>query len=123
MRGGEGLQLLGDLALALAPGGRAVFSYRDNASSELEGPARFIPGRSDPDKICTCFLEFRGDRIVVHDLLHRRDEAGWSLSVSAYEKLRIAPAWLRERVTAAGLALDAEEQHAGFVTLSARRAT
>jgi SAM-dependent methyltransferase len=116
-------RLLGEIALALAPDGRAVFSYRDNATSELAGPARFIPGRSDANTIFTCFLEFRGEKLLVHDLLHRRDDAGWSFSVSAYEKLRIAPAWLREQIVHAGLALDAEQDYAGFVTVTARKAT
>jgi SAM-dependent methyltransferase len=76
--------------LLTAPGSMAVFSLRDYRRA-LEGPARFIPVRSEPDRILTCFLEYQPETVMVHDLLHTRTASGWSLKASAYPKLRLSP--------------------------------
>ncbi|QLH20851.1 trans-aconitate 2-methyltransferase [Streptomyces sp. Rer75] len=88
---------------ALAPGGRLVFTYRD-LTRPLEGTDRFLPVRSDADRILTCFLEYRDeDTALVHDLLHVRTSEGWRLRTGAYPKLRIAADWLADRCREAGL--------------------
>jgi hypothetical protein len=55
------------------------------------GDRRFIPIRSDPHRIHTCFLEQVGERVVVHDIVHEFGSAGWSQKVSSYAKLRLSP--------------------------------
>lgn len=93
------------IARALRPGGLFVLTYRDLAAGELRGADRFIPVRADDERIMTCFLEYEdADRVVVTDLVHERDAAGrWQLRRSAYRKLRLASAWVREQLAAAGL--------------------
>jgi SAM-dependent methyltransferase len=87
---------------ALRPGGMLVISYRD-LTTELYGTDRFIPVRSDEDKIMTCFLEFENaESVVVHDLIYVREGAGWSLNKSSYRKMRLGIDWMCEELGKAG---------------------
>ncbi|NYI07243.1 class I SAM-dependent methyltransferase [Allostreptomyces psammosilenae] len=95
--------LLADVARALAPGGRFVVTWRD-LTRLPSGSARFIPVRSAPDRLLTCFLEERdADTVTVHDLLYIRRADEWTLETGAYPKLRIGPDWLAARCADAGL--------------------
>lgn len=91
-----------DVASVLAPGGRFVATFRDYTKLP-EGPARFIPVRSDATRVHTCFLEAAGDKVVVHDIVHEQASAGWSMQVSSYAKLRLDPEQARRIFTRAGL--------------------
>jgi SAM-dependent methyltransferase len=95
-------RLFGAVSRCLAPQGHFVLTFRDY-TSPAQGTARFIPVRSDADRILTCFLEEQGSHMAVHDILHERREAGWAMRVSAYRKLRLAPALVVERLQAVGL--------------------
>ena len=78
-----------------------VITYRD-LTKELFGTDRFIPVRSDENKIMTCFLEFENeDSVVVHDLVYMRRDSGWSLNKSSYRKLRLGIGWIREELSTA----------------------
>lgn len=79
------------VAGVLGPGGVFCATFRDY-TVPLEGDARFIPVRSDPDRTLTCFLEYGEETVTVHDLLHERSPEGWALRVSSYPKLRLDPA-------------------------------
>lgn len=107
--------LLVDAAGALAPGGRLVLGFRDLTSV----PVRFIPVRSDEARILTCILEEQGDFVVVHDLLHERQESGWKMSVSSYRKLRLGSEGVRADAVAAGLEIVSLGVERGLVTLVA----
>jgi SAM-dependent methyltransferase len=88
---------------ALHPDGMFVITYRD-MTMELHGTERFIPVRSDDATIMTCFLEFENsESVVVHDLVHSRGDAGWSLNKSSYRKLRLGIDWLCNELGKAGL--------------------
>ena len=115
-------RLLSDSAAALAPGGHLILSFRDYSIART-GPDRFIPVRSDAHRIFTCILEFGPTHLTVHDLLHTRDSSAsdWSMTVSTFEKIRIAPTWLRAQLAAAGLTLIHDELTAGLATVIARR--
>jgi SAM-dependent methyltransferase len=88
----------------LHPGGVFAITYRD-LTMELHGTERFIPVRSDDNTIMTCFLEFENaESVVVHDLVHTRQGAGWSLSKSSYRKLRLGIDWIYQELRRAGFA-------------------
>jgi len=107
------------VAGTLAPRGRFVATFRDY-STLPSGDARFIPVRSDARRIHTCFLEAEPERVVVHDLLHERGDDGvWSLRVSHYRKLRLAPAAVRETFAATGLEASLSPGPRGMVKLVA----
>ena len=92
--------LLERVAPSLAPGGIFVATLRDYTTRTLEGPQRFIPVRSDENRILTCFLEYGADKVMVHDVLHERQAQGWLTRVSSYPKLRLDPAWVAAQLAA-----------------------
>ncbi len=68
--------------------GRIILSFRD-LTKEIKGTQRFIPVKSDENKILTCFLEYFPDHVMVYDILHERKDGLWIQKVSSYPKLRI----------------------------------
>ncbi|MFF7247047.1 class I SAM-dependent methyltransferase [Embleya sp. NPDC008237] len=114
--------LLGDIAKALAPGGRLVVTYRD-LTETLHGIDRFIPVRSTDNRVLTCFLEYPDDdTVLVYDLLHIHDGTAWTQHVGSYSKLRIDPTWLADRCRAVGLTLERNEPgRRGMQVLVARK--
>lgn len=114
-------QLLADVAAALGPGGRFVSTFRDY-SLPPRGAARFIPVRSDADRIQTCFLEEAGERMMVHDLVHERAGDAWQLRVSRYPKLRLAPETVCAELARLGLSPALDEGPRGMVRVIAMKA-
>lgn len=114
--------LVRDVAEDLETGGRLVLTLRDYSTprARMEGERRFIPVRSDADRILTCFLEFGERRVTVHDLLHERDGAEWTLRVSAYTKLRLSPRWLVELLRRHGFTVERTATPSGMVRLVGR---
>jgi SAM-dependent methyltransferase len=103
----------------LRPGGMFVITYRD-LTKELFGTDRFIPVRSDENKIMTCFLEFENrDSVMVHDLVYLRQDSGWSLNKSSYRKLRLGIDWIREELSRAGLHILSEDLSGRLIGLAA----
>jgi SAM-dependent methyltransferase len=94
-------QLFLDVAASLRPGGRFVATFRDYRQLPL-GDERFIPVRSDPHRIHTCFLEQTPEHVVVHDIIHEHGNDGWLMKVSSYEKLRLSPDIVIQAAEAAG---------------------
>jgi SAM-dependent methyltransferase len=75
---------------ALDAQGKIILSFRDLKTSELRNENRFIPVKSDDNRILTCFLEFFDDHVMIHDILHERSQHGWDQKVSSYPKIRIS---------------------------------
>jgi SAM-dependent methyltransferase len=97
--------LFRSVAGVLRPSGMFVVTYRDLAAAALTGVDRFIPVRSDENRVMTCFLEYEGpDTVIVTDLVHVRGGDGkWSLQKSSYRKLRLSVGWVLGELAAAGL--------------------
>ena len=104
-------------ASRLQCGGRLVLGFRDLASHELTGPARFLPVRSEADRIFTCFLDYRADYVEVNDLLHQRENGQWRFSASTYRKLRLSAASVGALLTDAGLTLELAATEQGAVRI------
>jgi SAM-dependent methyltransferase len=106
---------------ALRPGGMLVITYRD-LTTELYGTDRFIPVRSDEDKIMTCFLEFENaESVVVHDLIYVREGAGWSLNRSSYRKMRLGIDWMYEELGKAGFTAVSQDLCGRLVGVTAKK--
>lgn len=101
-------------AEALCSEGTFIATFRDY-TSPLVGNGRFVPVRSDDDRILTCFLEYFPDCVTVHDVLHERVECAWQLRVSTYRKLRLSPAWVSAALQARGFTVRIEPGLAGMV--------
>lgn len=119
---GDVSKLFHSVARILKPAGLFVISYRDLAASELTGLDRFLPVRSDDNRIMTCFLEYEGpDTVVVNDLVYLRNGDGqWSLRKSAYRKLRLAITWVRDELSAADLSIKYQRSDS-MIMLAANR--
>jgi SAM-dependent methyltransferase len=81
--------------------GKLVLSFRDYGT-ELIDAQRFIPVKSDDNKILTCFLEYFPDKVKVTDLLHERVNEQWVQKVSSYFKVRITNQVIEKLVLDAG---------------------
>lgn len=111
-------RLAAQVQAALAPGGRFLATFRDYTHLPV-GAARFIPVRSDADRIQTCFLEEQADHVLVHDILHERQAAQWRMKVGSYRKLRLSPEAVRRSFQGAGLAAALMPGPRGMVKLVA----
>jgi hypothetical protein len=113
-------QLLTLTAASLRPGGQFIATFRDYAQA-VAGNARFIPVKSDADRILICFLEYAGDHVDVHDMLHERDGDSWQLRVSTYRKLRLDPQWISASLHDRGFSVRVEAGPAGMVRVIAAK--
>lgn len=115
-------QLFIDSARVLAPGGRVVLTFRDLATHALQGPQRFIPVRSERDRIFTCFLEYHSEHVEVNDLLHQRTGDAWKSTCSSYRKLRLDASRVTKFLTDAGLVIEHSSTERGLTQIVARTA-
>ena len=113
-------QLFADAFELLEPGGLLMLTFRD-LSAPLEGLDRFIPIRSDADRIMTCFLEYEPGFVKVHDLIHTRNGGGWMLQKSSYKKLRLSSAEVAEQLADAGFHVVRNEPIGRLQSILARR--
>lgn len=111
-------QLFSLVAESLYPDGTFITTFRDY-TSPLVGDGRFIPVRSDNDRILTCFLEYSPGYVTVHDVLHERNGSIWQLRVSSYRKLRLPPEWVSTALKTSGFTVRIEPGLAGMVRVIA----
>jgi SAM-dependent methyltransferase len=114
------VRLIATVAESLGEGGRFVVTLRDY-STPLTGPQRFIPVRSDENRIFVCFLEYKAARVAVTDILHEREGSQWKMSVSTYDKLRITPEWLDDLLRRSGFAITRDINASGMLRFAATR--
>jgi SAM-dependent methyltransferase len=103
---------------ALRPGGHFIATFRDYRRLPSD-THRFIPVRSDAQRILTCFVEEAGEHALVHDVLHERKDDNWTMKVSSYRKLRLSPEVVVDAAHAAGLNCQIQQGPRGMVTLRA----
>ncbi|MFZ5972914.1 MAG: class I SAM-dependent methyltransferase [Bacteroidota bacterium] len=113
-------RLIRQSAQSLVPGGTLVLSFRD-LTIPLKGDNRFLPVRSDAQRIHTCILEYHDHHVQVTDLLHEWHSGQWHMKASSYPKLRLAPAQVKTFLAKSGLSLVVEELHERMVYLVAKK--
>ena len=69
--------------------GKFILSFRDY-TNEIKDTSRFIPVKSDKERILTCFIENFQDHVIVNDILYERNDNYWKMKVSSYSKLKIS---------------------------------
>lgn len=104
----------------LLPGGKLILSFRD-LTREYKDEHRFIPVRSDHDRILTCFLEYFPNKVIVHDILHERDGDHWKQSISAYAKLRLNEAMVRSMLIKEQFSVVGVEMISGMIYVIAQK--
>ncbi|MBX9883427.1 MAG: class I SAM-dependent methyltransferase, partial [Novosphingobium sp.] len=115
---GDVERMLGKAAACLSTGGSLVLSWRDMAQPP-QGLDRFIPVRMSDERIMLCFLEDTGEGVMVHDLVFEQDGSDWSLAKSAYPKLKLPLAEIRDLLVQAGLAVAEAAPVRGMTVLTA----
>ncbi len=110
-----------DAVASLKPGGTFIATFRDYVTATLKDEARFIPVRSDAERILTCFLEYADSTVTVHDLLYQREEGSWRLHAGSYRKLRLAPQWVERQLSSLGLAVVRDTVPGRMVRVVARK--
>ena len=113
-------QLLENTYPVLTPNGNLILSFRD-MTNELSGLDRFIPVRSDPNRIFTCFLEYEAQHVIVHDIVYEKLKDQWEMKKSAFRKLRISPRWVSDFLVMLGYKVATFDIHMGIVTIVARK--
>jgi len=101
-------KLIEDCANILSENGILILSYRDY-STELNDQQRFIPVKSDKDRILTCILDYEPEKVKVTDLLYEKTENGWNQKVSSYRKVRITPKEIAEMLENNGMKITFNE--------------
>lgn len=101
---------------ALDADGRLILSFR-NLTVTLNELDRFIPVRSNAQKIFTCFLEYEEDTVKVHDIIYEKKDDQWIMQKSFFKKLRISPDWIRNYLQSIGFTIefDNEENQMNFI--------
>lgn len=113
--------LLAAVAAVLPRAGVFATTFRDYATSKLEGDQRFILVRAAETRILTCFLEYQEHQVMVHDLLYEKEHGRWRQAVSNYPKLRLAPAWLMVKLSALGFSVKRDTTPGGMVRIVATK--
>lgn len=114
----EVLSLLSSIYELLAQSGKLILTFRDlsGSPSDLE---RFIPVKSDENRILTCFLEDEIDTVKVFDLLYEKSEEGWSLNKSFYRKIKLSSSWLKKEMEEIGYKVELSKLPNGMDCLMA----
>jgi SAM-dependent methyltransferase len=112
--------LFRDAHQALAPDGLFILTFRD-LSVTMTGLDRFIPVRADEERIMTCFLEYEPESVVVHDLIHVREDKAWCLRKSSYRKLRLAPEHVSAQLRETGFRIRYSEPYGRLWVIAAAK--
>ncbi len=103
----------------LMPQGKIVFSFRDY-TNELLGSDRFIPVKSDANRILTCFLEYLPEQVRVTDIIHQKIGGKWEQRTSYYYKTRLEKGTFTELLVTNGFKLQHSESGNGMLTFVAQ---
>ncbi|RYE23263.1 MAG: class I SAM-dependent methyltransferase [Sphingobacteriaceae bacterium] len=95
-------QLIKDCAAILTDQGKLILSFRDYTCA-LSGDDRFIPVKSDENRILTCCLDYTEDKVQVTDLLYTKQNGNWQQHVSSYYKVRVSPDQITGFIESCGL--------------------
>ena len=112
--------LIHDTYGALQKAGLLVLSFRD-MTVELTQLDRFIPVRSDSNRILTCFLEYEKSHVKVYDILYEKTDDQWKMKKSFFRKLRISSQWTQECLIKIGFKVETCDIENGMTTIIARK--
>ena len=105
---------------ALEKEGLLILGFRD-LTAELTRLDRFIPVRSDSNRIFTCFLEYEKTHVKVHDILYVKTGDHWKLKKSFFRKLRISAQWTQECLLKSGFKVEKNDIENGMIAIIARK--
>ncbi len=100
----------------LLENGQLILTFRDY-SVVLTNEQRFIPVKSDDNKILTCIIDYFDTKITVTDLLHEKNNGEWTQKVSSYYKLRLKTDYVLELVEKTGFSVCYNKDVNGMIHL------
>jgi 2-polyprenyl-3-methyl-5-hydroxy-6-metoxy-1,4-benzoquinol methylase len=100
----------------LKENGKLIITYRD-LTNELKDDKRFIPVRSDRNRIFTCFLEYFKDYVDVYDIVNENINGEWKQKVSCYKKIKISEEQIKNISRQAGFEIESIENNKGLLEL------
>ncbi len=100
----------------LLKSGKLILTFRDLAF-ELKEEQRFIPVKSDDNRIFTCFLEYHSTYVKVFDIIYEKENGKWSQKISSYKKLVISHNVVEDYFEKAGFKIEFTGVESGLVTI------
>lgn len=100
----------------LLTNGSLILSFRDY-STELTDTQRFIPVKSEMQRILTCVLDYKDERVIVTDLLHENINGNWVQKISSYPKLRLRTEYIINQANRVGFSIKVNVIMNGMVHL------
>ncbi|OHD25372.1 MAG: hypothetical protein A2086_06510 [Spirochaetes bacterium GWD1_27_9] len=120
----ENLKSVEDLTInsykILTTNGKLIYTFRD-LTYELKDEKRFIPVRSDENKIFTCFLEYYPDYIKVFDIVHDKENGKWNQKISFYQKIKISEEKIKNIFTSSGFEIEFFDNKNGLITIIGKK--
>ncbi len=115
-------KLFQDVYQRLKASGNFLLNFRDY-NIPLSGTDRFIPVRSDENRIFTCFLEYDPTHVRVNDLVYIRDapDTPWRFEKSFYRKLRLRKDPITDWLKETGFKVEKVEEGLGMYTYRAQK--
>ncbi len=111
-------RLIEDANQSLEDNGRLILGFRD-LTVELEALDRFIPVRSNSNRIFTCFLEYEAKHVNVHDIVHEKVGGRWATRISVFRKLRISVRWMTSCLQKSGFTIEHIDTNKGMIMIIA----
>lgn len=96
---------------------KLILTFRD-LTFELKEEQRFIPVRSDDNRIFTCFLERRSTYVKVFDIIYEKENGRWIQKISSYKKLIISRDVVKDYFKDAGFKIEFNDIENGLVTIA-----
>jgi hypothetical protein len=104
----------------LAWDGKLILTFRD-LTFELEDEKRFIPVRSDENKIFTCFLEYYPEYLKVFDIINEKENEKWIQKISFYKKIKISEEKIKDIYKMVGFDIELFEIKNGLITIIGKK--
>lgn len=101
-------KLIKDCYDSLTKNGQLILTFRDY-SVALTDTQRFIPVKSDDNRILTCIIDYFDTKITVTDLLYEKIDGVWTQKISSYNKLRLKSDYVIKRAEETGFSVSYNE--------------
>lgn len=96
--------------------GYLLLTFRDYTFA-LTDTQRFIPVKSDENRILTCVIDYSNNKITVTDVLYEKNNGTWIQKISSYNKLRIRSDYVINKTKEAGFSVIKNENKNGMLYL------
>lgn len=83
----------------------------------MKGTERFIPVKSDTDKVFTCFLKYHNDYLDVYDIINEWENDKWVQKISSYKKIRISEEQIKKILNSSGFKINYFNKDKGLITI------